>query len=409
MAKTKGFDVVVVGGGPSGLTSAYHAAKANVRVLLIDRQPVPGEKILLSGGGRCNILPIEVDPARFVTDSSSNTLKKMLRSWPIEEIREFLEGPMGIRLVEQKRTGKVFPATGGGEEVRKRFLQAVRRAGAIVRTNAKLVDIQPNERRKVVLESGEGIVAGQIVLAAGGLSYPRTGSDGSWMEIVERLGHSVVSPYPALAPLIGGSNAHHSLSGISLPVRLTIGEGKGRVRSVGDFLFTYRGYSGPVVLNAAHVAGRFPNVDPLPRVSVSWLDRTEDDWKPLLAPGPRTVRGVLKDELPDRLVDVLLQELDLQEEKLSTLRREDRNRLLAALTDYPLPWRRIAGFKEAEVTGGGIPLGEVDPKTLQSRTVSCVHFCGEMLDAFGPIGGNNFLWAFVTGKLAGIGAADASS
>lgn len=409
MAKTKGFDVVVVGGGPSGLTAAYHAAKADVRVLLIDRQPEPGEKILLSGGGRCNILPIDVDPSRFVTDSSSNTLKKILRSWPIGEIREFLEGPLGIRLVEQKRTGKVFPATGGGEEVRKRFLQAVRRAGAIVRTNAKLVDILPSERRKVVLESGEAIVAGQVVLATGGLSYPKTGSDGSGLEVARRLGHSIVEPYPALAPLMGGTEAHHSLSGISLPVRLTIGQGKGRVRSVGDFLFTYRGYSGPVVLNAAHVAGRFLNMDPLPRVSVAWLDRTEDDWAPLLSPGPRTVRGVLKEELPDRLVEVLLDELDLQEEKLSTLRREDRNRLLAALTDYALPWRRMAGFKEAEVTGGGIPLSEIDPKTLQSRTVSCVHFCGEILDAFGPIGGNNFLWAFVTGKLAGVAAAELSA
>lgn len=409
MVKTKGFDVVVVGGGPSGLTAAYHAAKADVRVLLIDRQPEPGEKILLSGGGRCNILPIDVDPASFVTDSSTNTLKKILRSWPVEEIRSFLEGPLGIRLVEQKRTGKVFPATGGGEEVRKRFLQAVRRAGAVIRTNAKLADIQPNERRKVVLETGEGIVAGQVVLATGGRSYPRTGSDGSGFELAERLGHTIVEPYPALAPLIGGTEAHHSLSGVSLPVRLTVGQGKGRIRSVGDFLFTYRGYSGPVVLNMAHAAGRFPNADPRPRVSVAWLDRTEDDWKPLLSQSGRTVRGVLKEELPDRLVDVLLEELNLQEEKLSTLRREDRVRLIGALTDYELPWRRMAGFKEAEVTGGGIPLSEVDPKTLQSRTVSCVHFCGEILDAFGPIGGNNFLWAFVTGKLAGLGAAELSA
>ena len=151
MVKTKGFDVVVVGGGPSGLTAAYHAAKTGVRVLLMDSQPVPGEKILLSGGGRCNILPLDVDAARYTTDSSMNSLKKILLSWPVDEIREFIEGPLGIRLVDQKRTGKVFPAEGGGEEVQKRFLQAVRRAGAVVRTNIKLVDIQPSERRKVVL------------------------------------------------------------------------------------------------------------------------------------------------------------------------------------------------------------------------------------------------------------------
>ena len=397
--------MVVAGGGPSGLTAAYHAAKAGVRVLLIDRQPTPGEKILLSGGGRCNILPIEVSPSAYVTDSSPNTLRKILLSWPLAEIRQFLEGPLRIRLMEQRRTGKVFPASGDGEEVRRQFLLALRRAGADLRTNARLVDIQPNERRRAVLESGEGIVTDKVILATGGLSYPWTGSDGEGLAIAQRLGHSVVEPYPALAPLIGGTPSHHELSGLSLPVRMVIDDGARRMSAQGDFLFTYRGYSGPVVLNAAHWAGRPAAGKEPPRISISWLDRSRDDWLPVLAPSGRTVRGALKEELPGRLVDVLLDELGLKDVKLATLRREDRERLLTSLTEYLLPWRRIAGFKEAEVTGGGIPLAEVDPKTLGSRVVSCVHLCGEMLDAFGPIGGTNFLWSLVTGRLAGQGAA----
>jgi predicted Rossmann fold flavoprotein len=404
VTKKLGYDVVVIGGGPSGVTAAYHAAKAGADVLLLDSRPRPGEKILLSGGGRCNILPLEVDSTAYVTDSSANSLRKILLSWPLAEVREFLEGPVGIRLIEQKRTGKVFPASGDAADVRDRLLAAVKRAKVRIRGNARVVDVLPNQRRRVIVESGPGIVADRVVVATGGLSYPRTGSDGFGFEIARRLGHEVVDPYPALASLRGGPPEHHSLAGLSIRVRITAGEGKRAASSVGDFLFTHHGYSGPVVLNMAHHASRTALRGERCALRVAWLDRSEEDWRHLITDGKGTLRGSLKEHLPDRLVDVLLAELGLWEATHAELRREERDRLLKSLAEYELPWERYGGYGEAEVTGGGVALGEVDLKTMRSRRVPCLHFCGEVLDAFGPIGGHNFLWAFVTGRLAGRGA-----
>jgi predicted Rossmann fold flavoprotein len=405
MKKRKGCDVLIVGGGPAGMMAALHAAKAGADVCVVDSRPVPGAKMLLSGGGRCNILPLSVDAQLYATSSSQNTLRKILQSWPLDDVRGFLENTIGLRFVEQKRTGKLFPATGGGEDVRDRFVAALRRSKVRLLTNTKVVDILPNERRRVALESGPGIVAAQVVVATGGLSYARTGSDGFGFRVAKSLGHHIVPTYPALVALRNGRFEHTALAGIAVPVRLEVGDGRAKSTAVGDFLFTHRGYSGPVVLNMAHHITRALALGEHVPVRVAWLDRSESDWTEALALSRGTVRGTLKEVLPDRLVDRLLEELGLWDATLSSLRREDRARLLQALVAYELPWVDCGGYREAEATGGGVPLGEVDPKTLRSRIVPCVHFCGEVLDAVGPIGGYNFLWAFVTGRLAGEGAA----
>jgi predicted Rossmann fold flavoprotein len=404
VTKKLGYDVAVIGGGPSGITAAYHAAKAGADVLLLDSRPKPGEKILLSGGGRCNILPLEVDPGEYITDSSVHSLRKILSSWPLSEVRAFLEGPVGIRLIEQKRTGKVFPASGEAADVRDRLLAAAKRAGVRFRVNARVVDVLPEQRRRVILEHGPGIVADQVVIATGGLSYPRTGSDGFGFEIARRLGHDIVEPYPALAALRGGPIEHHSLAGLSIPARLTVGEGSAAESRFGDFLFTHHGYSGPVLLNMSHLASRSALYGERCILRVSWLDRSEEEWRRLLMDGKGTLRGTLKEQLPDRLVDLLLGELGLWDATHAELKRDERERLVQSLVAYELPWERYGGYGEAEATGGGVALSEVDPGTLRSRRIGCLFFCGEVLDALGPIGGYNFLWAFVTGKLAGTGA-----
>ncbi|MEW5826859.1 MAG: aminoacetone oxidase family FAD-binding enzyme [Candidatus Bipolaricaulota bacterium] len=403
--KRQGCDVLVVGGGPAGILAAYHAAKAGATVILVDVRPVPGEKIALSGGGRCNILPTLSAPEDYTTSSSRHTMRKILLSWPLDEVRVFLESVAGIRLVEQKRTGRVFPAAGGGEGVRERLLVMLRRSGVRLIPQTKVVDIEPDERRRVRVESGPGFVAERVVLATGGLSYPRTGCDGLGFRVAERLGHAVVSPYPALVPLRGAESRHAVLAGIALRARLDAGSGRERQVFEGDFLFTHAGYSGPVVMNAAHHASRTQDGPRRAPLRVAWLARDAEEWDAVLSSSRGTLRGALKAQLPDRWVDVLLKELGLWGAEMGTLNGLDRARVLSALSAYELPWMRAGGYGEAEVTGGGVALSDVDVKTLQSRKVPCLYFCGETLDAFGPIGGHNFLWAFVTGRLAGRGAA----
>jgi len=405
MGAQETFDVAIVGGGPAGLTAAYHAAQRGGRVVLVDRKAVPGEKIAISGGGRCNILPTAVDPGVYVTDSSKHTLRKMLLSWPLHEVRTFLERDIGLQLREEPSAGKLFPASGGGEDVRQRLLLAVRQAGVQLSTRRKVVGIVPGTRHRILTEDEASIEAHRVVVATGGLSHPRTGSDGVGLEIARQLGHAIVEPYPALVALRGGPVSHRDLAGISVQVVVTVDDAGKRVRSSGGFLFTHRGYSGPAVLNIGHLAARASRDGRPLRITVSWCDRTAEEWTECLSAGKRVLRKVIGEVLPDRLAACLLSELDLTDATCGACTKTQRVRLIEALTAYPLSWRAPGALRDAEVTGGGVHLSEIDPKTLCSRIVPGLHFCGEILDAFGPIGGTNFLWAFVTGKVSGESAA----
>ncbi len=261
----------------------------------------------------------------------------------------------------------------------------------------------------MALASGEMLRADRVILATGGLSVPATGSDGMGLRIAAGLGHTLVAPYPALTPLIGSRPDHGALAGISLTAIVTAISPRDRrpLHSRGGFLFTHRGYSGPAVLNVAHVVTRPPasGGEPPPLLTVQWADDDAETWDARLIAGRGPVLALLRQSLPERLAALLLGELGLTGADLSQLRREERGRLVAALTRYPLPWLGHEGYRVAEVTGGGVALSEVDPGTLSSQRQPGLYLCGEMLDAFGPIGGYNFLWAWVTGRTAGLGCA----
>jgi predicted Rossmann fold flavoprotein len=203
-----------------------------------------------------------------------------------------------------------------------------------------------------------------------------------------------------------------ALSGISLTVTLTATCGERTASHTGGFLFTHQGYSGPAVLNVSHVLVRAREEHAsAAQLCVQWTPLDDAEWEMALKPhGVRSVTGALRAVMPDRLATVLLglARVDAQR-PLSELRRDERVRLIGTLVRCQLPWTGDEGYKKAEVTGGGVALSEVDPRTMESRRHPGLYICGEVLDAFGPIGGYNFLWAWVTGRAAGIGAAAARS
>ena len=399
--------IVIIGAGAAGLMAALWATGGPHPVLLLEGGEHSGKKILISGGGRCNILPSHAAPENFVTDGSHNTLAKILRAWPPEDVRRFFEGDLGIPLREETENGKLFPISNRAKDVLDSLLSAVNRQGAIVRLGARVAGLtREDDRWQVGLTSGEHIVASRVVLATGGLSVPATGSDGVGLHIAETVGHSLVPTYPALVPLVSSLPAHHELAGISLPVTLTtplLGSKRTFV-SRGGFLFTHRGYSGPAVLNISHLAVRGAMLGAPPPVWVQWTDLGAVAWDALLRSKAGPILPLLRSLLPQRLAEQLLTEAGLAGVVGSQLRREDRAHLVEFLTHYRLPWSGHEGYRTAEVTGGGIPLNEVDPATLESSFAPGLFICGEMLDAFGPIGGYNFLWAWVTGRIAGEAA-----
>ncbi len=403
------YPVVVVGAGAAGIMAAAFAAEAGRSVLLLERTKDGGRKIVMSGGGRCNVLPSELDPARFVTSSSPNTMRKLLWAWPLREQRRFFEETLAIPLALEEETGKLFPVSNHSRDVRDGLLALARRRGVETRFGTVVTDVVPQDGAwSVAVESGAAIEASTVVLATGGLSVPATGSDGTGFAIARRLGHAMHDTYPALTPLLARPHRHAPLSGISLPVTLEAPAASGRsLVTTGGFLFTHKGYSGPSVLNLSHLCVQ-GTAGERQRIYARWTEWDAEAWDQRLRQGEGSVVAALRERLPARLAEALLTDAGVAgETSLAQLKREDRRRAVEALTRLELPWTGDEGYTKAEVTGGGVALSEIDPRTLESRRWPGLFLCGEMLDAFGPIGGYNFAWAWSTGRAAGLGAAGA--
>jgi hypothetical protein len=402
---------VVVGAGAAGLVAAIFASERS-SVTVIERTSDGGRKILISGGGRCNILPVALEPDRFVTDSPAHLLRGMLRAWPLVAQREFFEREVGIPLTVEKDTGKLFPLSGRARDVRDGLIELARQRGVRFQWDTSLRGLAPTSKGWRVQTTRGDIDTDAVVLATGGLSVPKTGSDGTGMRLAVGLGHLLHDTYPALTPLIAEPAGHASLAGVSLSVRL---RAKWRGRSAEasrGFLFTHRGYSGPSVLDLSHVAVRSQmSGDDLAQAAVlriAWSTKDASEWQRELTTSAGLVVTTVARHVPQRLAVQLLKEAGIPRDRtVAKLRRGERTALLEALTAFVLPWTGDEGYKKAEVTGGGIALDEVNPRTLESRRHAGLFLCGEMLDAFGPIGGHNFAWAWSTGRAAGRGVAPA--
>jgi len=403
--------VVVIGAGAAGSMAAIFAATAGADTTLVERTKDGGRKILISGGGRCNVLPMRVDESRFVTDSSPNVLRKILRSWPLAEQIAFFENELRLPLAEEPESSKLFPVSNKARDVRDGLLAYAARAGATLRMNTVVTRFSPHQGGwRVECDAAPPIDADAVIVATGGLSVPNTGSDGLGLRELARLGHTMHPVYAALTPLTGSNATWAALSGVSLRVTLSARDeaAKREATATGGFLFTHQGYSGPAALDVSHVAVRSRAESPsLARVTAKWTELTAAEIEAALRPqGNRTVTGALRAMVPDRVAAILLSLSEVDPTRsLAELRKDERRRLVDTLMSTVLPWSGDEGYKKAEVTGGGVSLAEVEPRTMESRRHPGLFICGEVLDAFGPIGGYNFLWAWATGRAAGIGAA----
>ena len=401
--------VVVIGAGAAGTMAAIFAAAGGAETLLLERTSDGGRKILISGGGRCNILPSRLDESRFVTASPPHLLRRISRSWPLREQIAFFEREAGLPLVEEAESAKLFPASQRARDVRDRLYGLARARGATIRTNACVTGFaRGGSGWRVDVDGNASLEADAVIVATGGLSVPKTGSDGAGLRMAREAGHHLHQTYAALTPLTATPAPFATLSGISLDVTLSARSEARSATATGGFLFTHGGYSGPAVLDVSHVAVRSRDEGSSPaRLTVRWTPLGRDEWTRALEPrGSRTVLAAVSSQLPARLAEALVSGVGIDPRlPLANLTRQHRIALVDTLVQGELPWSGDEGFKKAEVTGGGVSLAEIDHRTMESRAHKGLYLCGEMLDAFGPIGGYNFYWAWATGRAAGIAAA----
>ncbi len=397
--------IVVVGAGAAGLAAAIFACGDKQPVTLIESTSDGGRKILISGGGRCNVLPEALEPRRFVTDSPAPLVQRFLRSWPVRAQREFFERDVGVPLKLEAESRKWFPVSDRARDVRDGLVNLARKKGVTLQFNTELLSLHPSDGGWSVETTRGDLQAAAVILATGGLSVPATGSTGTGLKVSRALGHVVHDTYPALTPLLAAPARHAQLSGVSLNVRLRAERAHDVTQAHGGFLFTHRGYSGPSVLDVSHVAVRSVAAGAgHATIRVRWSDLDGPEWHRELTAATGSIVNVVAKQLPKRLAEQLVLESGIPaERRAGDLRREERTALVDRLVHYELPWTGDEGYKKAEVTGGGVALDEVDPRTLESRHHRGLFLCGELLDAFGPIGGHNFAWAWATGRMAGLG------
>jgi predicted Rossmann fold flavoprotein len=410
-------DIAIIGAGAAGLMAAIAAGRESVasgaalRVVALDSAPRLGAKILISGGGRCNVTHDVVSPEEF--NGKRNQIAKVLRSFSVSETVAFFED-LGVPL-KREEGGKLFPESDRARTVLDALLDAVLDVGVEIRTGQRVDDLAANGDHFVITSSNGAVVEARVVvLATGGRSIPRTGSDGRGYEVAARMGHTIAPTFPALVPLVVASGHWtRNLSGVTTDVELAVRSTQGRIlhRQRGSLLFTHFGISGPAPLDISRhwIAAR--RDDPGAALTVSFAPDGEEDLvaAALIAAARESphshAASVLRRWVPERLAVALVEAAGMEPATTTgKLTRERRRVLVDAVVRLPLPIVTDRGFDYAEVTAGGVPLDEVRSSTMESRLAPGLFLCGEILDVDGRIGGYNFQWAWVTGRLAGTHA-----
>ena len=411
---TDAWDVVVVGAGAAGLFAAIHAGRAGARVLALDGARTLGAKILVAGGGRCNVTHHAVDE-RAYAGSSPNAIRNVLRRFGVAETVKFFEA-YGVEL-KREDTGKLFPTTDDARTILNALLQAARDAGVEIRHPRRVASIERDADGGFIVRGdapggwGEERMR-RVILATGGKALPKSGSDGAGYDFARALGHTVTDHvHPALVPLIlPGTHPLRALSGLTLPATLSLRAASGKVLKefTNSLLCTHFGLSGPCALDISRYWRAAIIEDSGAGLFANFIAGEREDTldAKLLASRSANAPAFLREFVPERLARALCEIAAIEPAtSLRQLTRDQRKALARAACALPLSVEGDRGFTYAEVTMGGVPLAEVKLETMESRACPGLHLAGEILDVDGRIGGFNFQWAWATGFIAGGAAA----
>jgi predicted Rossmann fold flavoprotein len=412
------WDVAIVGAGAAGLAAAIFLRRANPArsVVLLDGARKPGAKILVSGGTRCNVTNRGVSERDF-WGGRRPLIRRVLGAFTADDAVRFFH-ELGVPLHEEAG-GKLFPDSHRSRDILNALVGGVDAAGVQLLADHRVLDVLAVDGGFCAVTTRGAISCRRIVLATGGESLPKSGSDGAGFQFARRFGHTIVPTTPALVPLVladaPGGGMHRTLSGVSHDVELSLwADGRIATRQRGSLLWTHFGISGPVTLNVSRHWLRVEREGRRALLTASFcpgdsFERLETRWMAAVSTRPKgSVVTALAAQVPESVASALLERLqvDLRRE-LAHLTRSERRLLVHALLQWPLPVSGCRGYNYAEATAGGVTLDEVNPATMESRVCPGLYLIGEMLDVDGRIGGFNFQWAWSSAFVAGRSLASA--
>jgi predicted Rossmann fold flavoprotein len=416
--------IVVVGAGAAGIIAAWKAAHSGAKVTLLEKKERIGFKILISGGGKCNITHDGDIPKLLgcFRRNEANFLRPAFHAFTNKDICGLIES-LGVELIVRE-DGRVFPLSSSAKGVTAALESLLADVGVELRTLAAVSEIHRLEGEgwmvsvsppKSADPSGNPplrIVADAVILCTGGLSYPGTGSTGDGWKWLAEMGHSIVKPRAALAPIFLDVVPPRGWAGVALRnvVLKSRQNSKEIARSRGDMLFTHRGVSGPAVLDISRVVAEMRQFGPIELFADLAPDNGYEKLKELtmewIRQHPkRSLNDYVANFAPARVAGDILEKSDIAGKCGAQITREQRNRLIERIKEYRIGTVQHVPLEKGEVTAGGVNLDEVNPRTMESRLLPGLYICGEILDIAGPVGGYNLQAAFSTGYVAGLSAA----
>ncbi len=410
-------DVIVIGGGASGMMAAGKAAEYGLNVMLLEKKPDLGRKLLITGKGRCNITnAAERDILLQEINSNPKFLYASYNLFNNQDMIDFLE-TRGVKTVVE-RGGRIFPQSGRSKDVLEAFINYLKERNVTVQTAQKVqkILIEGSYVKGVKTDKGN-LFSSRVILATGGSSYPVTGSSGDGYKMAKEVGHTIIPLRPGLVPLEIVEKWAVELQGLSLKnVNLeAFTGGKSLGSHFGEMLFTHFGISGPIVLTLSNIiADNLKKksevkvvLDLKPALTLEQLDlRLQRDFEKY---SRKNYKNSLKELLPQKMIPVIIKLSGIPEEKpVNQISREERAGLAGLLKSLEMCVKKVRPLEEAIVTRGGVKVQEVNPKTLESKLISGLYFSGEVLDIDANTGGYNLQCAFSTGFAAGKAAAESS-
>jgi len=419
------YDLVIIGGGAAGMMAAISAKRntSELSVAIVDRTFSLGRKILVSGGGRCNITNenLRRSPERYYYDANQAFIKSTYNKFPYTRIIKFFE-ELGIELFTEEKgnLGKVFPVMNQAQGVRDLLEDEIKRLGITIVLEHEVISVKSTDNRFVLelkdLKGGGSekkisrINATKLIISTGGKSYPGLGSDGSGFKIAETLGHKIVRPVPSGLALEGKNPLSQKLQGVKVSAEVTVDiQGKEVCNYTGDVMFTKYGLSGTAILNISRDVSVQINRKGLGDVLVRlnflpgrntaevsellekrWEKRPEQSLE-------KSLVGVLQTKVSAEMLNVL--KID-KNKQVQDVTEKEKGVLVNALVDFKINITGTRGWNEAEFTAGGVPTEQLDDN-MQSRLVPGLYFCGEIVNVDGQIGGFNLSWAWASGWIAG--------